>query len=163
MYFLTFQEILKSLELNCALQHLPRLWSDMIIFDQTYRDNLLALVLHITATYYPEVQDGEVSESSKLATQFVSISWKIWSIIENQDAERNRTVNWTGKMLGDLMTVQLKSRSNQNAWEVMKKLMQSPQDILGIPTLESLKMFLDAAIDANNGAMALVSFCLALA
>ncbi len=145
------------MELNSALHYLPKLWSDMVIFDQTLRESLLAQVLNLTATYYPEVTDDEVSESSKLAEEFSAISWKIWGNIENQDRERSRVVNWTGKMLGDLMTVQLKSGNNKNAWEVMRKLLQAPQEILGIPTLDSLRLFLDSAIDSNNGAMSLVS------
>lgn len=130
----------------------------MVIFDQTMRESLLAQVLNLTATYYPEVTDGEVSESSKLAEEFSAISWKIWGNIENQDRERSRVTNWTGKMLGDLMTVQIKSGNNQNAWEVMRKLLQAPQEILGIPTLDSLRLFLESAIESNNGAMSLVRF-----
>lgn len=146
------------MELNSALHYLPKLWSDMVIFDQTMRESLLAQVLNLTATYYPEVADGEVSESSKLAEEFSAISWKIWGNIENQDRERSRVTNWTGKMLGDLMTVQIKSGNNQNAWEVMRKLLQAPQEILGIPTLDSLRLFLESAIESNNGAMSLVRF-----
>ncbi|CAL8089878.1 unnamed protein product [Orchesella dallaii] len=149
------EEILKSMELSSAIEYLPKLWSDMVIFDHTLRESLLALVLNLTAAYFPDVEEGVVSDSSKLAEQFSQISWKIWGIIENQDRERSRVINWTGKMLGDLMTVQLKSRNFRNACEIIKKLLQNNQDILGIPTLDSLRLFLDSAIEENSGSMCL--------
>ncbi|ODN00431.1 Protein PTCD3, mitochondrial [Orchesella cincta] len=149
------EEILRCMELSSATEYLPKLWSDMVIFDHTLRESLLALVLNITATYFPEVEDGIVSDSSKLAEEFSVIAWKIWGIIEKQDRERSRVINWTGKMLGDLMTVQLKSGSFKNACEIIKKLLQPSQDIIGIPGLDSLRLFLDSAIEADNGTMCL--------
>ena len=145
------------MELNSATKYLPRLWSDMVIFDHTLREALLALVLQIASNHFPSVEQDEISEASELAKQFSEISWKIWVIIENQDFERKRQITWTGQMLGDLITIQIKSGNFTNAGEVMKKLVGSPTDILGIPTLDSLKLFLNAAIEQNSGSMCLVS------
>lgn len=146
------------METNAATHHLPRFWSDMIIFDHTLRENLLSMVLRIAATYYPSFSEGEVSDASKLGEQYSDISWKIWLIIENQDSERLIKVNWSGQMLGDLITVLIKSGKYARACEIMKKLVQGPEDVIGVPSLDSLRLFLDAAIEEDSGSMSLVSW-----
>ena len=126
----------------------------MIIFDQTFREGLVSLVLHIMSS---SLQTGGVSEASKLGENFAEIGWKVWEIIETQDAEKAKKINWTGQMLGDLMIISVKTEQIERAFEILKKLLSSPQDILGVPGIDSLKFFLRMAIRENNAVMSLVS------
>lgn len=102
--------------------------------------------------------DLDVSQSEKLTQKFTEIGWKIWMIVETQDRERVRQMNWSGKMLGDLLTVQIYGEKFDNASEIIKKLLSpaAASEVVGVPSLESLKLFLDQAIGNNNGVMCLV-------
>lgn len=136
------------------------MWSDLVIFDQTNRDHILELVLHIMASSYPTSENSDIAQPEKLAEQFTKIGWQIWEIVEGQDRERERgrQVNWSGKMLGDLMTLQISGDQFDNACEVIKKLL-SPNaisEVVGVPSIEALKLFLDTSIANTNGAMCLV-------
>lgn len=110
------------------------------------------------SAYFPTSSDVEVSQPSKLAEQFTEISWKIWTIIETQEKDRPRQIGWTGKMLGDLIAIQIRGNQFENAGEIIKKLIStaSGSEVLGIPGIEPLKLFLDVAIAENNSPLALV-------
>jgi len=145
---------LKALELNESYHHLPQIWSDMIIFEQTHRENLIGLILRIISTFF---QMGETSELSNLSQTFSEIGWKVWEIIEGQDVEREKKITWTGQMLGDLITISIKTGEPQKAYTILKKLLRSPQDVLGVPGIESLKLLLETAISQNNSVICLVT------
>lgn len=74
------KEILTNVQLNAAIEYIPKLWSDMIIFDHTNRENLVTLVLEIMTSN--EVNDKEMIEN------FAKIAWDVWNKIENQNPER---------------------------------------------------------------------------
>lgn len=74
-------EILDCIELNAAVEYLPKLWSDMIIFDHTDRENLLNLVLNI-------MMNNKLNDESELCGKFAKIAWDIWEKIENQHPNR---------------------------------------------------------------------------
>jgi len=149
---------LKALEISTAIEYIPQLWSDLVIFDLAMRENLLELFLNIMSTYHPtSIEELESLQSSKLTEEFATISWKIWSNIEGQDKERIKQIIWTGEMLGSVMKQQILADQFLNACEVVKKLLNSTSDVVGVAKLEDLQLFLNAAISQNNGAMCLVS------
>jgi len=142
------------LELNEGYSYLPQIWSDMVIFEHAVRESLVSKVLQIMVY---ALQMESVSPTSKLGESFAEIGWKIWEVIETQDPERVKKISWTGQMLGDLMIVSLKAEQIDKAYEILKKLMNSPHEILGVPGIDSLKLFLEVAIRENNAPLSLVS------
>lgn len=73
-------EILKSVEAHDAVGYLPKLWSDMIIFDQIDRENLINITLDMMMN--TRVDDIKTNE------QFSQIAWSIFEKIENQSENR---------------------------------------------------------------------------
>jgi len=144
------EEILKSLELNQSIQYLPQLWSDVVIFDQTHRENLIALFLHVMASEFPS---EDTPDAIKLKQEFVKIGWTIWTTLETQDMTKK--IYWSGKMLGDLMAVTVKADDFEKAREVLQKLLRPKHDVIGVPDIHPLKLFLDKAIEKNDAAMGL--------
>jgi len=143
---------LKSLQINEGFEYIPQLWSDMIIFDQTYRETLVSLLLSIMSSYTSS------SEFRPLTDTFADIAWKVWNIIETQDPERTKKISWTGQMLGNIIIILLKASRIDDAFQILKKLLQSPLDILGVPDIDALKLFLDCSVERNNAVMSLVCF-----
>lgn len=150
---------MKAVEVNVAISYLPQLWSDIVIFDQANRENLLELMLQMMASYYPTLKNTDIVQPEKLAEEFTDIGWKIWGIVEGQERDRGgRQINWSGKMLGDLITLQINGDKFDNACEVIKKLLSplAASEVVGVPSLDTLKLFLNTSITKNNGSMCLV-------
>jgi pentatricopeptide repeat domain-containing protein 3 len=155
-----FQEILKAVELNTAITYIPQLWSDIVVFDQANRENNLSLILSIMANYYPtDAEDLDLIQQENLCKQFTEISWKIWRLVEDQDPERRKQVTWSGHMLGDLIKLQVRGGEFEKASDIIRKLLtpEAASDVIGVPPLDSLELFLKSAMTEKNGSMCLVS------
>lgn len=66
--------------------------------------------------------------------------------------------SWTGQMVGDIMAVVLRAGRFTQAVELLINLDKRQQEILGVPSIDSLTAFLDASIQNNNPKMAVVSW-----
>ncbi|KAF2890733.1 hypothetical protein ILUMI_15440, partial [Ignelater luminosus] len=132
-------EVLRSIEASGNIEYLPKIWSDMVIFDQTDRENLLTLILKIMINNEPIQSD--------LIAKFSNIAWDIWNKIEDQDETRVKKLNPTGKILGDIMVLLLKNKDFERACIIMNKLDQDQQSVLGVPSFEALSLFVDNCIE----------------
>ncbi|KAJ8928157.1 hypothetical protein NQ314_019304 [Rhamnusium bicolor] len=74
-------EVLNQVDLNGAIEYIPKLWSDMTIFDHTNRENLIDSILNIMVYNEPPT-DPELRE------RFSYIGWDIYTKIENQNENR---------------------------------------------------------------------------
>ncbi|KAJ8881542.1 hypothetical protein PR048_018024 [Dryococelus australis] len=75
------EDIIKAVDMNGAAEHLPRLWSDMVIFDHTNRENLLVAILAAMIRNQPPA-------SSDLAAQFADVAWAVWQKLVDQNEDR---------------------------------------------------------------------------
>ncbi|XP_017778840.1 PREDICTED: protein PTCD3 homolog, mitochondrial [Nicrophorus vespilloides] len=132
-------EVLKNIDMNSAVEYLPKIWSDMLIFDHTGRENLLNMVMNIMINHKPD-------ESSELNDKFSKIAWGIWSKIENQNENRIQKLAFTGEMLGNIMIMVLRNNDFEKAFEVMQKLDKGMHSVVGVPKLDALSMFMDHCI-----------------
>ncbi|KAG8231248.1 hypothetical protein J437_LFUL005922 [Ladona fulva] len=156
------EEILKAIDLNGAIEYLPQMWSDIIIFDQTGRENLLTTLLDIMARNPVAIED--VEKNLQMKESYLKIAWGIWNVVEDEEKEgfRSRNIIWTGSMLGDLMTVCLQCGEFDKAWKVLKRLgadegmsvvaeeYEPPPLISGIPSIKSLSLFMDACLKEGS-------------
>ena len=77
-----------------ALYHLPKLWSDMVIFEHSSREKLVALVLSALLQHQPREDQKELTE--RLAT----IAKDVWARVQGQDPNRRIkvSVGWEAKV-----------------------------------------------------------------
>lgn len=136
-------EILKQVEINGALDILPRLWSDMVIFDHTNRESLLQQILKIMVENRP---NSELPSQSGLDDQFLNIAWQIWTKIENQNEGRTNLLTWTGRMLGDVITICCRCDDLEKANDVFNKLDKEAHKVSGIPSEDSLESLVRLSI-----------------
>lgn len=129
-------EILKQVEINGNLELLPRLWSDMVIFDHINRESLLQHVLNIMVENRP---NAELPSQTGLDAQFLNIAWQIWTKIENQNEGRTNQLTWTGRMLGDVLSICCRSDDVEKANDVFNKLDKEAHKVSGIPSEASLE------------------------
>jgi hypothetical protein len=65
---------------------------------------------------------------------------------------------WTGEMLGDIMLLCLRCERFSQALDVLTKLEEDQNSIVGVPNIEALQLFTDICISQNKITEALVSF-----
>lgn len=75
------QELIKACDAVGDMSQIPRLWSDILTFDQGDREPLLALILDTLVRNEPE-------SGSPLVDSFCKIAEQIWDKIESQPANR---------------------------------------------------------------------------
>ncbi|XP_063221190.1 small ribosomal subunit protein mS39 [Bacillus rossius redtenbacheri] len=148
------EEVIKAVDMNGAMEHLPRLWSDMVMFDHTDRENLLVAVLGAMIRNQP-------AQDSDLAAQFAGVAWAVWLKLVDHDEERYRQLRATGAMLGDVMVLLLRAGRFADACAVLGKLDRDQHAVVGVPAVAALQLFLDACVQQKDAqqAIACVRYC----
>ncbi|ERL94174.1 hypothetical protein D910_11456 [Dendroctonus ponderosae] len=133
------KEVIKQIELNGAIEHIPRIWSDMIVFNHNNREDLIAYILAVMV-------DNVVPEGSELVEKFSKIGLDIYTSIDGQAEDKYNSVKFTGDMLGKIMILLLRNSDFENASLVMHKLIHQHQKIVGVPSFDALDLFVDHCI-----------------
>uniref|UniRef100_A0A8D8MLB0 Small ribosomal subunit protein mS39 n=1 Tax=Culex pipiens TaxID=7175 RepID=A0A8D8MLB0_CULPI len=147
------EEILKSIDVNCAIEHVPLLWSHMIQFDHTNRENLLLLLLQIMITNPPKTPD--------LVQKFTAIAWDMYTRLEEQSAlagTRNQksSVALSGALLGDILLLVCRGREEfEKAQTIFEKLNTEQNSIVGDPKVEAMRSFIQFCIDERKPSLAI--------
>ncbi|XP_055541391.1 protein PTCD3 homolog, mitochondrial [Wyeomyia smithii] len=144
------EEILKSIDVNCAMEHLPLIWSHMIQFEHTGRENLLTLVLQMIIT--TPATDPETVE------RYTNIAWDMYTRLEEMIAseQRNRQqTSLSGPILGDILTICCRGKDMDKAQILFEKLHSHQNSIVGDPKLEGLRSFIQLCIDERKPSLAI--------
>lgn len=151
-------EILKHVDINGALELVPQLWSDMVVFDHVNRESLLQQVLKIMVDNRP---NAELASQIGLDGRFMDIGWQIWQKIENQQEGRTNQLIWTGRMLGDILILCSRCDDIEKANEIFRKLDKEEDKVSGTPGPAALETFVRLCI-ANKQptqAIAALQYC----
>lgn len=76
--------MLKNVDISGAIHYIPKLWSDMTVFDHNDREDLLVELLRIMVSNKPD--DNELVE------RFAVISWDLYNVIANQNPLRSAPI-----------------------------------------------------------------------
>ncbi|KAJ8979588.1 hypothetical protein NQ317_019476 [Molorchus minor] len=147
-------EVLKQVDLNGETEYIPKLWSDMTIFDHTSRENLIDTVLNIMINNEPPIE-------SELTQKFADIGWNIYEKIDTQDENRFNKLSFTGDLLGNIMALALRNNDFGKACIIMDKLDKEHNKIVGVPKMEVLSLFVDHCIvqKSPSRAIACIQYC----
>lgn len=148
------EEVLKTVDINGAAQYLPQLWSDIIRFDYSSRENLITALL--------TGLKNSSTEDEKLRTDLADIATAVFEKFRSQDEQReNKRISWTASMFGDIMEVVLRGDKFDVACEILNILDTKQHQILGAPNIDSLSAFLDACISKNDvtNAIKCIQYC----
>lgn len=136
-------EILKMIDVNGAVELIPRLWSDMVVFDHTNREGLLQQIVKIMVENKP---DPELTNHIGLDEKFNTIVWQIWEKIENQQENRTNQITWTGQLLGDVLFILCRNEDFEKANLVFIKLYKEEHKYSGNPNPATIEAYVDLAI-----------------
>lgn len=152
-------EILKQVEINGALELIPRLWSDIVIFEHSNRDNILELILKIMVENKPS---QDIAGQANLNANFSDIAWQIFTKIEEQPENRTNPLTWTGTMISNVLMLTCRFEEDyEKALKIFDKINQSQDEIHGIVAPEAIELFIQISI-ANkrpSKAVAALQYC----
>ncbi|XP_066156302.1 small ribosomal subunit protein mS39 [Euwallacea fornicatus] len=133
------KEVIKQIDLNGAVDYIPQIWSDMVIFGHNLRADLINLILKVIVDNKPD--------NSETTEKFSKIGWDIYTTIEGQDEQKFNNMKFSGEMLGGILLVLLRNNEFTKACLVMDKLINNNQNIIGVPSFDSLSLFVDHCIE----------------
>ncbi|XP_028132318.2 protein PTCD3 homolog, mitochondrial [Diabrotica virgifera virgifera] len=147
-------EVLKQVELNGAIEYIPKLWSDMTVFDHVEQEKLIHSITGIMVSNIPE-------KNSSLHENFANIAWDIHTRVENQNTNKVNKLSLTGNLLGRILLLILRNDDFEKACIIMDKLDKDHQTIAGVPDIEALECFVDSCIErkAPSRAIACIQYC----
>lgn len=142
--------ILKAVDINLAWNLLPKLWSDIVLFDQAEVSGLLENMLSCSAKNTDELLHEKMSK----------IAWDIWEQIEGSKKERS-LLQWTASMLGNIVLILLKGNEKAKAHLVMDKLIRLGSTLMNEPPVEAMQMYIQSCIEENSPELAIktIQYC----
>ncbi|KAM8712933.1 hypothetical protein ACLKA7_013290 [Drosophila subpalustris] len=148
------EEILRALEINGAVEHVPRIWSDMVIFDHVNRESLLLYLLRIMVDNRPNADEPA---HQQLPEQCAKVALDMYNKIE-ESSRRVRKVSFTGQMLGDILTLLVRGDSSfDKASEVFSYIDKQQHRIPGTPAESALSEYVEASIQNKAPSQALAT------
>lgn len=141
------EDILKSIEVSGAIDYIPQIFSHMVIFDMVNREGLLTHILRIMITNKP---DPTNLAQQDLNEHFGRIANEIYTKIEEQNETRTMKVSWSGKVLGDILTLLCRVADYEKADLIFTKLEKDQHKILGEPLIDCLNDFVNLCIEMKQ-------------
>lgn len=146
------EEILKMVEVNGAFELMPRLWSDMVIFDHINRESLLTRSLKIMISNKPDVSK---KYQEQLPEQFAKVALDIYHKVEESEG-RQKKLSFTGHMIGDILSLLVRGGNWEKAVEVFTNIDKNQHRIPGTPSEACLMEFVEACIENKSPSQALL-------
>lgn len=137
------EDILKAVETSGSIEHIPLLWSHIILFDQNTRENLLELLTRIMIQNKP---NPSLPQQENLVEKFGAIAYDMWLKIEEKNETRTNPILWSAKLLGDIIVLLCKVGDFEKTCVIFNKLSTDQQKILGEPEFYALKDFVELCI-----------------
>ncbi|KAL4130829.1 hypothetical protein QTP88_008208 [Uroleucon formosanum] len=135
--------IVKTLNVAAAVELYPKIWSDILMFDQADREPIITeLIDGMAQNLFPSF---EQSIKEKLGL----LSGTIYDAIEERKETGKIKMSWTGTMLGNLINICLFGDNINKATEIIVKLHKNQNEIIGIPDSPTIAIFLDYCIEKN--------------
>jgi pentatricopeptide repeat domain-containing protein 3 len=146
------EEILKAVEISGAIEHVPLLWSHMVMFDHVTRESLLDFITRIMIQNKP---NASLPLQDNLEAKFSEIAYDLFARIEEKNEMRSKPIVWTAKLLSNAISLICRSGDLEKATTVYEKLTTNPHKILGEADVQSLQEFVDLCISKKKPSLAI--------
>ncbi|CAB3370090.1 Hypothetical predicted protein [Cloeon dipterum] len=171
------EDIVRSIDLHGAYEMLPQIWSDLVIFDQWNRENLViawfsaAVKANAVAPFesmstqeqdkkqlYINIEPEDSQHS--LANAFCQAAEQFSQKIELQPKRFINKISWSGINLGNCMILAVRANKYKFALTLLGQM--EKEFTGGPPSVESLKIFMHRAVkeeDVNSAVKCIVFAC----
>lgn len=145
-------EILKHIEINGAIELIPQIWSDMVIFDHNNREPLIVQTMKLLVENQPNI---DIPAHNGLTQYFSQIAWQIWEKVQDQPDTKTNQLSWTGSLLGDVLILLCRNDEFDKATQVFQKLNDDQTRVAGTPRQLALSVYTNFCIDKRQPSRAI--------
>ncbi|XP_044584219.1 protein PTCD3 homolog, mitochondrial [Cotesia glomerata] len=135
--------ILSTLEFSdpdISREYLARIWSHMVQFEHLERKNLVSKALNLMRVHC------KPDKNSPFNAIFADAAWTVWKYVLLQQERRIQTLNWEGRILGDMAILCLRADEVDNSATIVTYLLEKQSSTIGVPDFEQLDILLDGFI-----------------
>eukprot|EP00106_Octopus_bimaculoides_P002443 XP_014769885.1 PREDICTED: protein PTCD3 homolog, mitochondrial-like [Octopus bimaculoides] len=144
---LALSDLLNAIKLHDGQEHLPRIWSDLVMFQFTRGEE--------TGTIFKLMAEENRPE---LLSQFAEVAVKIierWT--EENDANIKEFILLTGELLGNMMVIVMKADRFSEAWKMFELYEKHSSKLSNVPSESAMSMLLDGCLNEKHTKNVLVS------
>ncbi|OQV17518.1 Protein PTCD3-like protein, mitochondrial [Hypsibius exemplaris] len=133
-------EMVKMVEFHEEPQHLPRIWSDAVVFGLALKDNMLEPFLAVLLNNHRE----------DLKEAFAAIALDVKTRIDAQFLDRANRIPWSGPVISSVVRLLLRNGQMEPAWEVVGNYINKKTETFGFPSEEALSELVDVLVAAEQ-------------
>ncbi|CAH1783167.1 unnamed protein product, partial [Owenia fusiformis] len=126
------QELLQCIKMNHAYEHLPIVWSDLILFEHAFKPETMSMFVEIMAL---KKQDVELQQ------QFANIALRIMEK-KDEEIERKfvpRPLELSGQLLGQCAVICARAEMPEKAESFIKYYLSNQNTLRGTPSVANLE------------------------
>ncbi|XP_050420754.1 protein PTCD3 homolog, mitochondrial [Adelges cooleyi] len=136
--------IVKAINASAAVELYPKIWSDILMFDQADREPIITeLTTGMAQNLFPSFDESVKIKIGKLGAS-------IYTEIDDRQQVGKIKMPWTGIMLGNLIDICLYGDCIDEAATILTKLHKNQNEIIGIPSSETITNFINYCIEKNQ-------------
>lgn len=152
------EELLKAVEVSGAIEHVPMLWSQILLFDHVHREAILTTLTRIMIQNPPS---PIFPQQAHLGEKFGKIAFDIYSKIEERNEMRSKPLIWTAALLSEILTLLCRVGEFEQASLIYDKLTGEQDKILGEASIAALQDFVQLCVTAKQPSKAIhcLQFC----
>lgn len=145
--------IVQKIHFTGHYKYLPKLCSDVLVFEQTERENILSLALEAAGImkHEKQVQEELVNIVSKMVE-------KLNKRLQNNTRLQRYNFCWTGEMLGNVLKTFMNGEDFEKSCKIMEQCANEEQSIVGFPEKDTLLKFCELSL--QNQAYDKVKVCI---
>lgn len=148
-------DIFSTINLNGAIQYLPKFWSDMVISGISKNSKINEILLSLMIENQPV---DDIREHNGLADQFGEIAWTIYQDEMNEQfvkVQREKTVH--ASRLAQIIILLLRANQHGEARSIVLSCLDQQKDkrIVGCLTDQALTAFIDSCISNKEPRIAI--------
>jgi len=159
-----YSNLLSHIHTNAALQHLPKIWEDILMsdFGQASRENQYLLTNHTMQVLL--ANDPSLYEFTGMSEVYVTIAEQIYTHLETGKADRKlflRFNNLAANICDSIILVSLREGSFDLAAKVIKFCVAEKNVMPGTLKDDALAKFITACVDLGytENAMEAIEYC----
>lgn len=151
-------KILTQVDINGALELIPRLWSDIVVFELMNQEAILDLVLKTMVENKPS---NDIPTQVDLNTKFADIAWQIFTKIEDEAGRQRKPLTWSGTMIGSILTLACRAEDYVKAQEIFDKINKNQDSITGLADPAALELYIKLSVTNKqpSKAVAALQYC----
>nr|XP_042898360.1 protein PTCD3 homolog, mitochondrial [Parasteatoda tepidariorum] len=133
--------VIEAVHFVGAYKYLPKLCSDVLLFEQTERTNILEALLEAAAC---------TKNEENIQKPLIEMVWNIFDNLITRSKGRRLPFEWTGPMLSNILKTFMNGKDMEKSWPILQKLKDEETTIIGSPEKSALLDFCQMCLEFQD-------------